>query len=89
MGGQLEVQFRWVMVRELRRRTADGRQRWPDEASRDFMDPEPLASCQLELCSQWGSENTSSSDLCGDRSVRVRQHTAGVHLQAWTLDTVR
>ena len=30
-----------------------------------------------------GSENTSSSNLHGDRSVRVWRHTAGAHLSAW------
>ena len=29
----------------------------------------------------------SLSNLCGDRSVRVRQRITGVHLQAWIFDT--
>ena len=40
--------------------------------------PDPLASCLPEVCSQWDSENTPSSNLRGDRSVRVSGNTLSV-----------
>ena len=48
-----------------------------------------LAYLRPGVCSRRGSENTSSSNFCRDKSVRVRQHAARAHLQAWIFDAAR